>query len=178
LKTWIISDTHFGHNNILKYEPCRIDMLNMQSNNINEMNERLIEVWNETVKPEDLVYHLGDVSFGHFDVRVLNGRKFLVTGNHDADFQEMLNRGWSEVLPERFLKNVGGHQGIHFLLTHRPVYVDKGSREDKSGIIYNIHGHLHSKPSPTDKHICVSVEQINCRPIELNEIIDKIKARN
>nr|WP_245247801.1 hypothetical protein [Tianweitania sediminis] len=56
-----------------------------------EMDEFLISAWNAVVRPDDLVFHLGDFSFGLGDeqrVRSifyrLHGRKRLIIGNHDV----------------------------------------------------------------------------------------------
>lgn len=52
-KTWFISDTHFGHVNILKYDERPFA-------DIEEMNEELIKRWNKKVKNGDTVWFLGD----------------------------------------------------------------------------------------------------------------------
>lgn len=54
------------------------------------MNEQMIERWNKQVKPDDIVYHLGDFAFGKIDkieniLKSLNGRKRFINGNHDAE---------------------------------------------------------------------------------------------
>ena len=81
MNQWFTSDTHFGHENIIKFSGRPFA-------NVKEMNEALLDYWNQTVKPEDTVYHLGDVAMGHFDdsweyVKKLNGNIILVLGNHD-----------------------------------------------------------------------------------------------
>ena len=73
---YIISDTHFGHENIKTYEPVRKDY----------DDERLIQLWNETITSEDEVLHLGDFAFkscGWEVAKRLNGNITLLKGNHD-----------------------------------------------------------------------------------------------
>ncbi len=73
---FIISDTHFGHENVKIYEPLRQ----------NYSDERLIELWNEVVCPNDEVLHLGDFAFkahGWDFIKRLNGKITLLKGNHD-----------------------------------------------------------------------------------------------
>lgn len=78
---WFTSDSHFSHKNILQYD-------NRPFNCIREHDETLIQNWNNVVKPEDTIYHLGDVAFGssgyiHSILARLNGHKHLLWGNHD-----------------------------------------------------------------------------------------------
>ena len=71
---FVISDTHFGHANIIKY--C-----NRPFSSVEEMNERMIENWNSVVTVQDHVYHLGDVYFGNETSNFfhrLNGKKRLI----------------------------------------------------------------------------------------------------
>lgn len=82
-KTYVTADLHFGHANILKFNPDT-----RQYTDVTHMNESLIQEWNKTVNPEDLVYILGDVAFCSAPkavdyLRRMNGRKILVEGNHD-----------------------------------------------------------------------------------------------
>ena len=97
MRVYFTSDLHFGHELVLKKYP------NFRKGaNVAEMDENLIAAWNALVTPEDLVYNLGDVSF-HKDfahtcelLHRLNGRHFLVLGNHDEQIvarkNELLSR--------------------------------------------------------------------------------------
>lgn len=86
MKTWITSDLHFGHKNIMNFCPVTRARYN---NDVDYMNETMVSEWNEKVSPEDLVYILGDVAFLPAQkateyMRRLNGHKILVEGNHDS----------------------------------------------------------------------------------------------
>src|SRR5688572_21270703 len=95
---WVISDTHFNHENIIKY--CGRPFKDAKS-----MNECMVERWNETVKPQDKVYHLGDVYMGGgFDrehtlnlLCNLNGKKRLILGNHDNGKDQILQRVFQKI---------------------------------------------------------------------------------
>lgn len=76
-----IADTHFGHANIIRYD-------NRPFDNVSQMDEALIDRWNETVTDDDTVYILGDFSWYKEDVTIeildsLAGHKVLIKGNHD-----------------------------------------------------------------------------------------------
>ena len=81
---YFIADPHFQHKNIIKY--C-----DRPFENINQMDQTLINNWNKTVKNDDEVYILGDLSNENVViynlkniVEQLNGKKYLVKGNHDV----------------------------------------------------------------------------------------------
>ena len=153
---WLISDTHFNHANIIKY--C-----DRPFKTINEMDWYMVERWNSVVKPQDHVYHLGDVymkaSKGYMDnlLSMLNGKKRLILGNHDNGKDQILLRHFEKVMLWRNFDK--------FTLSHIPLRNDSipGNR-------INIHGHIHVNPAPTDQHRCVCVEQIDYTPVNLDEI--------
>lgn len=158
MRIFVIADTHFNHENIIKY--CK-----RPYKNINEMNEDIILKWNKVVSDEDIVYHLGDFGFGSKEELKtiydrLNGKKYLVMGNHDyrvgRKYYEEL--GFTEVYKKELILD-------NFILTHRPKLVDDG--------FINIYGHIHDKPVDAlyddDRHICVSVDKTNFYPVELKK---------
>jgi calcineurin-like phosphoesterase family protein len=80
--TFFVSDTHWGHANIIKYSQRPFA-------NVDEMNEGLIANWNAVVKENDTVWHLGDFAFMPIKpfkevLRRLNGHIHVVLGNHDS----------------------------------------------------------------------------------------------
>ena len=80
-KIFFVSDTHFCHENIIKY--CKRPFKSIEEN-----DEELIRRWNEKVPEDGIVFHLGDVAFGDRErvdniLKRLNGKIYLVIGNHD-----------------------------------------------------------------------------------------------
>ena len=83
---FLVSDTHFGHWGVCKF--LREDNVTKLRpwDNPNDMDEAMVKLWNETVKPTDKVYHLGDVVINRKALKTLarlNGDKVLIKGNHD-----------------------------------------------------------------------------------------------
>lgn len=163
---WFTSDQHFGHKNILQFEPYHRPFATIE-----EMNETLIENYNNLVSDNDIVWHLGDFCFGKENLAIagrLKGRKRLVLGNHD--------NYTSESYLQYFEKLYGCTFTHQFVLSHMPVHMRRSHR-----LFANIHGHLHSKVvkdeagEPDDRYICVSVEQNNLKPFHYDEIFAKVK---
>lgn len=92
---YVTSDHHFGHKQIIEY--C-----NRPFDSVDEMNNVMIRRWNDTVKKNDVVYHLGDFALGskkfkEDTLHKLNGKKILVRGNHDKTIAHCLSIGFDEV---------------------------------------------------------------------------------
>lgn len=163
---WLISDTHFNHSNIIKF--CERPFEDAK-----KMNEALVENWNSVVREQDKVYHLGDVYMGggfpREDttrlLRSLNGHKRLILGNHDNGKDQILQSVFEKIEVWRMFPEFG------LLLTHVPVHestLGEGRFMEKKFL--NIHGHIHTNPSPSDFHQCVCVEQINYTPVNIEEL--------
>ena len=158
-RTFLIADTHIGHRNILKFEP-----FHRPFNSIEEHDEAIVERWNSVVRPNDHVWHLGDVLFGKksFDVLArLNGTKKLILGNHDHyPNQEYL---------KYFTKIFGVAELGGCILSHVPVSPTQFTRYKA-----NIHGHTHSGSVGDARYICVSAEHINLTPVPLEIILERV----
>jgi calcineurin-like phosphoesterase family protein len=171
INTWFISDTHFGHKNILEYEKDARPF-----NSVEEMNETIIDRWNGVVGYNDIVYHLGDFCFGRGNIHIagrLRGKKKLIMGNHDTypstDYLVYFEKLYGAV----FWKQC--------ILTHVPVHPNNlGARA-----FLNVHGHLHSKrvyehsasvlPFEDKNYFNVSCEQNNLTPIHADVILERVK---
>lgn len=131
---FFISDTHFGHFNILSYtnrgEQFQVStdesvpLKNRQHRVVQEMNQFMIDSWNSVVTDNDTVYFDGDFSFlGTKQMKVilsqLKGKKILIKGNHDKSASQMKEIGFSEV--HEYLEIKIGDFDV--VLSHYP-YVD------------------------------------------------------
>ena len=169
---FVTSDSHFNHANILNFKDAN-GRPTRHFSSVEEMNETMIERWNSVVKPGDKVYHLGDVLFGldkeawmNTNMPRLNGQKRLVIGNHDNIKFHTAGGWWGKIDLWRQFPEFG------LLLTHVPVHESTLKETHRFGDVpmINVHGHIHQNPSPTDRHRCVSVEQTNYTPVNIEEL--------
>jgi calcineurin-like phosphoesterase family protein len=161
IKTFVIADTHFGHENIIKYE-------SRPFKNTEEMNQALIKNWNSVVGEKDIVYFLGDFALCSKEKIIeigqqLKGYKILIYGNHDKKSVGVFKRaGFDEVYKHPIeIDNI--------IFSHAKIPYDNLKTNQ-----INIHGHNHSKCGAEPfgyTYKCVSVENINYTPIELSKII-------
>ena len=142
--------------------------------NPDEMDEYMVKAWNERVRPNDKVYHLGDVVINRKALNImhrLNGDKVLIKGNHDIFRLE-------EYTP--FFRDIRGYHVMNgMILSHIPVHEESISRFGT-----NIHGHLHERRVMAEtwgkyaidpRYHCVCVEQTDWAPILFEDVIARIK---
>lgn len=163
LDTWIVSDTHFRHKNIVKYcsRPIHHDVL--MTNN-----------WHRLVKEDDTILHLGDLmvwwpGFEQEEARLiaegLPGHKFMLRGNHDklTDEEFLVLTGF-QIVPE--FTQTFGQTKVRF--SHYP-------QKEEGDWHLNVHGHIHNNIDPDvtpHRHINVSVEVMDYKPVRLREILN------
>jgi calcineurin-like phosphoesterase family protein len=174
---YITSDTHFGHWGVCKF--LREDGVTKLRpwTDPEEMDEAMVKMWNETVRPNDKVYHLGDVVINRKALgimRRLNGDKVLIKGNHDIFRLEEYTEHFRDIRAYHVMNGM--------ILSHIPVHESNLYRFGT-----NIHGHTHDRRvmmtgfngKVTDtidpRYQCVCVEQTDFRPILFEDVIKRIE---
>lgn len=145
------SDLHLGHANIILTCGRNLEGCGENLATVDEMNDFLIRKWNEKVKEDDIVYILGDLSYrSSISVKTylkqLKGRKHLIVGNHDFQWQKNIaniNDYFESVSDMKVIRL--GEKLI--TLCHYPLLEWNGSRRAKNqqtSISWLIHGHIHN----------------------------------
>jgi calcineurin-like phosphoesterase family protein len=171
---WFISDTHFFHSNILKFTNADGSLARPGYDSVEDMNEKLVERWNADIRPQDTVYHMGDVSFRYGSefnelMSRLNGNKTLIIGNHDN--VALLLPWFPKVLVWREFRD------HNFVASHVPVHPTQLRRgKDHEG--FNIHGHIHANVLEDHRYINLCVEHTGGKPVHIDEVLAKIAQRS
>ena len=181
---FLVSDTHFGHAGVCRFTHQNTGVKIRPWTDPDEMDEAMVKLWNERVKPTDKVYHLGDVVINRKALgimRRLNGDKVLIRGNHDIFRDDEYRQHFRELRAYHVMNGM--------ILSHIPLHPDSLGR---FGV--NIHGHLHSNrvmktgktidfgvgtftPQEIDtRYHCVCVEQTDFAPILFEDVIKRIEA--
>ena len=162
---WVTADTHFGDHSVIGGETLG-GKTARSFETVQDMNECIADNWNSVIGETDTVFHLGDVynGDGWQVLKRLKGRKHLILGNHDNPTSPYLLDVFSSIsLWKTFVDS-------KTVLTHLPLDLS-----ERSGLglrfARNIHGHLHDKLSPTPRHTCISVEQTDYRPVNLERLL-------
>lgn len=167
-KTYVIADSHFSHVKMIEYcgRPANFDQL-------------IINQWQATVQPQDIVYHLGDVTWGSQGqlatiMAGLPGTKILIRGNHDRNHSNnwFIQAGFAAVLEKAQISGV--------ILSHFPSYM---TDEELARGIINVHGHFHNNSAAkweerfieriTPFHYLLVLEDTEYRPIPLDAIVKR-----
>lgn len=168
-KTYVITDTHFEHTKMQEFcdRPANF-------------GQKIINQWKATVKPQDVVYHLGDVTWGTQGqlatiMNGLPGTKILVRGNHDRNHSNnwFIQAGFTAVLEKAQISGV--------ILSHVPAIM---TQEELDRGIINLHGHFHNNRASrwekhlteriTENHYLLVLEDVEYKPISM-EFVKKRK---
>lgn len=159
-KTWVTSDQHYGHANILRFDPPR------PFTSVEEMNETMVERYNDVVRDGDTVYFLGDVAISRRSLPIIGrlpGRKILIKGNHDIFKPTDYLAVFKDIRAYKVLPASGA------ILSHIPVHPDQLAGR----FSLNIHGHTHFRNLADARYVNVCVEQTGYAPVLLQDILDR-----
>ena len=193
-RIWFVSDLHLGH--------AKDFILNPR--NYTNVDEALAHQWlmlTETIKPEDIVFNLGDAVIGAAERSVEYAKRvvflpckqqYYLWGNHNAGMQQLYDECRHEIglladdveiYPLNYPNSpfvFAGHR-IEIFIDGHPVVLDhypiaSWNHLSKGG--YNIHGHCHRnlKEDLTLKRLDVGWEWLR-RPVEWNEIVRELSPR-
>lgn len=161
---WVTSDTHFTHTNV-------IDFCDRPYRRVGDMNRDLVNRWNALVGHDDIVIHLGDFAFDRREKSAirrifskLNGRKWLVQGNHDD--AAVTRQKWEQVHPDALDME---YKGVRFHMSHKPP-----TAPDRSGSVIYLHGHLHTYEASMPVYD-VGVDAHNYYPLALDDLVEEAR---
>jgi calcineurin-like phosphoesterase family protein len=162
-KVWFTADTHFGHANIIKFSKRPFA-------DVKEMDEALIQNWNDLVGPNDVVWHLGD--FGYRNNRTargyaaaLHGQIHIVWGNHDdksARLEHQKQPIFASAQDYKYLRL----NGEKITLLHYGMRVWRNSHHGA----WHLYGHSHGTLPAHHRSFDVGVDAQNYRPVEFDEV--------
>lgn len=176
-RAFFTSDTHFNHTNIIRF--CQRPF-----GNVDEMNETMITNWNSVVGTDDIVFHLGDFCLGGSAewtkiLDRLNGRIYLILGNHDL---KNIRQGFVDCFEHvaMSMRIEIGKKKIY--LSHYPYLCFEGGYKND---VWQLFGHVHTRRSNTGIDVGrlqylyptqydVGVDNNDFTPVSFNEIKIKI----
>lgn len=171
--TWVVSDTHFGHENIKGF--CHRPP---------DMESIMIEEWAQAVPDSGVVIHLGDLSYrGNAQFRNLiaphltGDKKFIVLGNHDRQrYSFYRNCGFKPIVPFKLRYN---NWTVSF--SHYPWNEEFEGEPFPKHHHLRLHGHIHNNGYTRNayvpflrNHVNLSVEQTKYRPVNLKLLLDGV----
>jgi len=181
-KIFYIADCHFGHENIIAFDKRPFE-------NVDDMNEKMKDNWNDVVSKNDLIYILGDFMWRFKDedfefVKGLNGRKRLIKGNHDLSTHSKKFKSLFETIDD-YAKIKDGKNTV--ILSHYPMIAFEGSYGGRN---IHLYGHVHITKENDIVNNCIKnnsciefpmkmynvgtmISYMNYTPQELSTIISK-----
>lgn len=169
---YFTADSHFNHANIIKF--C-----NRPFNNVEQMNETLIDNWNQVVGKDDIVFHLGDFCLGGAAewtklLDRLNGKIYLILGNHDL---KNIRQGFIQRFEHVALQMFITVDKQKMYLSHYPFLCFEGGYKD----VWQLFGHVHTRKNNTGidaerlqylypTQYDVGVDNNDFRPVSFEEV--------
>jgi len=175
-KIFVTSDLHFCHDRDWLYKPRGFS-------SVTEMNEALVQRWNEVVSDEDDVFVIGDMIMDDLQtgiklVNKLYGKIHLIIGNHDTDKKVIEMRKRCPHIVEYVYATMIRYKKMHLFLSHRPCLNDEWKHKHLSDTTICLYGHIHQQhnfyqDNPIMYH--VGVDSHNCTPVLIENVIADIR---
>ena len=171
---WATSDHHWGHRNIMRY--CAETR---PFPSVDEMNAQLIARWNSQVAPDDEVLLVGDAFCSRRMpkeekigiLRMLNGRKTLIQGNHDEDLEVFHEAGFVAVHDHLIVDN-------DILVIHRACIPEHTWERSVARLLRPrlvIHGHTHALGPERGRHLNVAVDRWDLHPVPWTVVEERLR---
>ena len=167
---WYTADTHFGHENILRF--C-----NRPFSSVSQMDATLLKNMWKLVKPDDHLWILGDLAFGAkakdsaYVETIFNqlpgAERHLVIGNHDLE--PTLELPWDSVSNYKELRD--GPQGQLNTLCHYPMVTWNHARRGA----LQLFGHVHNNWRGTRNSVNVGVDVWDFQPVTFDDVARRAK---
>lgn len=186
-RIWFVSDTHYNHKNICLGTSNWVDKSKTRDFlTLEEMNSAIVENINNNVKENDILFHLGDFSFGGLDSifefreKIKCKNIHLILGNHDHHILKNKNNTQS------LFKSVNNYEhlvvGINnvkhtFVLMHYPI----ASWDGLTNGVMHLHGHVHlfnDERLGPGKMMDVGMDGNNLTPISIEEVVEILSKRS
>lgn len=162
---WFTSDTHFSSERTL-------ELSKRPFGSIKEMDWTMISNWNNVVKPNDIVFHLGD--FGEtWPIPYLSGLIQLVYGNYERDGKTDIEPSLFDKVNEKPIKITHRETKTPLVLCHEPLTGKKWAIKNGGFCLF---GHIHGRQKVKEFGIDVGVDGNNFTPININDIMFLINA--
>ena len=168
MNIFFTADHHFNHKRIIEY--C-----SRFFKDVSEMNEILIQKWNSKIKPEDIVYHLGDFAFGYFEdqlniLKRLNGSINFVPGSHDKNLPETVE-AFNKERGATFHKILGPMATVCVEKTEITLCHYSMRTWPKSHYgTWHLFGHSHGKLEGWGKSFDIGVDAWHFEPLSIQEV--------
>lgn len=177
------ADHHFGHANIIRF--C-----NRPFKNSEEMDQALIQRWNEVVSNNDTVYHLGDFTLGENAQKYfsqLKGKIKVLPGSHDwrwwgknyvtassyrviycSPIEEFADK--SIGFGEGRFPNKSNREGL-IVLCHYAMLTWSMSHYGS----YHLFGHSHGKLKGQPNSFDIGVDCTDFYPLSLEQVLERFR---
>lgn len=172
---WVTSDLHFGHKNIIRYSKRPFK-------DVEDMNEQLIQRWNDRVSPDDIVFNLGDFAFLKPEqiakiLSRLNGKQYFVMGNHDQCIISPVIKETGKII--KFFDRIDlRYKGHHIVMHHYAQRVWDKSHYGSLHLFGHSHGSLPGIGRSVDVGVDSSELQTDYAPLLLDDVIEYLRCKD